>query len=470
MACPGIYPAGPPAQLELRFTSNDNAAAHALEVRVDEELLAEEQFSGVLFKKYQFERPAGNLGSAVNVKVNGLNNNDRYAVAGASLRYPRAPSLGGSGFQAITLPAGSGARYLELEGLGGSEPAVLLDLSNGQRLAPQQEGGLWKAKLPAAAGERQLAVAGFINTISSLAPASFADYENTDADFLIITNERLYDDGQGANRVQEYADYRRSEAGGGHSVAVVEVQQLYEQFAYGLNRHPLSIRNFAHYAAKNWPGLAYCFLIGKGQEYSAMRKPDVLQVAVTAGLMLVPSFGFPASDNLLLSNNYSSVPIIPVGRLGATSGQQVRIYLDKVRDMEANRDNPQSIAEKAWMKRIVHLGGGGTAGEQASIRSSLESMGRDLENSTFGASVRGFYKTSTDPIQTSLSEQIFTTINEGSSMITFMGHSSPGTFDFNIDNPDNYSNYAKYPLMLSLGCYSGNIFTSGGSISERLTF
>ncbi|MCB0595918.1 MAG: hypothetical protein H6557_22360 [Lewinellaceae bacterium] len=468
--CPGAYPAGPEGRLEVRMHSNANTAGHSLEVRIDGQLLAEESYSGAQLRAFQFPVAAAALGNAVNIKVNGLNNNDRYAVAGARLRYPRTPSFNGSSFGSFTLPAGSGVRYLELDGLGGNGPAVLLDRSNRQRLTLQPDGNLWKAKLPAAAGVRGLAVAGAFFTVSALAPASFADYKNTDADFLIITNPRLFDDGQGNNWVQEYADYRRSEAGGSHSVAVVEVQELYEQFAYGLNRHPLSIRNFAHYAAKNWPGLAYCFIIGKGQEYNVLRKPATLQAAVAEGRMLVPSFGYPASDNLLLSNNYTSVPVVPVGRLAATDGRKVKIYLDKVQAVEANRDNPQTIEGRAWMKRAIHLGGGGSPTEQTAIRSSLETMGRDLENNAFGASVRSFYKTTTDPIQTSLSEQIFNAINEGSSIIAFMGHSSPGTFDFNIDNPDNYSNYAKYPLMLSLGCYSGNIFTGGESIGERFTF
>ncbi|MCB9294330.1 MAG: hypothetical protein H6559_14590 [Lewinellaceae bacterium] len=470
VSCPGVYAAGSAAQLELRMVSNDNTAGHSLEVRVDGELLAAGQFAGAALKKYEFQRPAAGLGDAVAVEVRGLNNNDRYAVAGARLRYPRLPALGGASFSAFGLPAATGTRYLELEGLTGGAPAVLIDRSNGQRLEMQPDGALWKAKLPAAAGERQLVAARAFNAVSALEPVSFIDYKNTNADFLIVSNEQLYDDGQGNNYVQEYADYRRSEAGGGHSVAVAEVQQLYDQFAYGLNRHPLSIRNFAHYAAKHWPALRYCFIIGKGQEYQAVRTAAALAPAVAEGRMLVSSFGFPASDNLLLSDNYTSVPVVPVGRLAATSGRQVRIYLDKVRAVEANRDNPQTIADRAWMKQVVHLGGGGSPSEQASIRSILESMGRDLENNAFGASVRGFYKTSTDPIQTSLSEQIFGAINQGSSLITFMGHSSPGTFDFNIDNPDNYSNYAKYPLMLSLGCYSGNIFTSGESIGERFTF
>ena len=122
------------------------------------------------------------------------------------------------------------------------------------------------------------------------------------------------------------------------------------------------------------------------------------------------------------------------------------------------------------MKQIMHLGGGGNSGEQNAIKSNLERMAREIEGNIFGGKVTPFYKTSTDPIQQSRSQQIFDRINEGTAVITFFGHSSPGTFDFNIDNPDNYENFGKFPLIMSLGCYSGNFFTSSKGIAERFTF
>ncbi|MCB0636950.1 MAG: hypothetical protein KDC54_10060, partial [Lewinella sp.] len=160
--------------------------------------------------------------------------------------------------------------------------------------------------------------------------------------------------------------------------------------------------------------------------------------------------------------------VVAVGRLAATSPEEVAVYLDKViaRQEEA-ASGAQTIADQAWKKDILHLGGGNTASEQQSIRTLLENMGRTLADSEFGARTTAVYKTSTDPIQVALSEQIFGRINEGVAMITFFGHSSAGTFDFSIDNPDNYLNYGKTPLMLSLGCYSGNMFGSVRSVGER---
>ena len=43
-------------------------------------------------------------------------------------------------------------------------------------------------------------------------------------------------------------------------------------------------------------------------------------------------------------------------------------------------------------------------------------------------------------------------------MITFFGHaSSGGGFSQNIDSPNNWNNEGKYPIVLGLGCYTGDV-------------
>ena len=64
--CPGVYAGGPLAELELRLLSNNNfdtsvVLSHSLEIHVDGELLVEEQFSGVILKRFRFERPSADL-------------------------------------------------------------------------------------------------------------------------------------------------------------------------------------------------------------------------------------------------------------------------------------------------------------------------------------------------------------------------------------------------------------------------
>ena len=471
--CDYIYLNGPASQLNLRIISNDNADGHNLEVRVNDNLLVQESYSGAKMKNYNFSLQSSNQDSEVSINVSGLNGtNDRYAVGGALLRYPRSFSIAGEEAHVqINLPETNTTPYLEFTVDGpGSDNYLLYDLTNQTLQEPIQDNSLLKVKLSAYTGMRNLILTKQYNAPAHIQEVNFVDYEDENASFLIITDEALQNDGDGNNWVEAYANYRRSVQGGDHEVSIVDIAQLYDQYAYGVNRHPISIRNYIHWAAKKWPGLSYCFLIGKGVEFTEIRDEAELNEVLQEGYFHLPAFGWPASDNLLAGNNTSAVPIVPIGRLAAISGEEVGIYLEKVEAMEDNLNTPHNIENRAWMKSILHLGGGNSPSEQALIRNHLESLTAEIERNTYGGEVSAFYKTSTEPIQVSTSEQIFNVINEGTSIITFFGHSSPGTFDFNIDNPDNYFNQGKYPLMLSLGCYSGNIFIKGRSISERFVF
>jgi len=94
-------------------------------------------------------------------------------------------------------------------------------------------------------------------------------------------------------------------------------------------------------------------------------------------------------------------------------------------------------------------------------------MGDTIETSVFGADIVTFQKTSSDPIQTSLSQDIINEVNDGCSILTFFGHSSTGTFDFSIEEPSKFDNENKTPLIISLGCHSGNIHTRTPGMSEN---
>lgn len=461
------FSGGPNASLDLRLLSSPNVdtIGHALEVSINGELLYEETFVKSVLRKLDISLPANTLGPALTIKVEGVAGaNDGYAIGGAQLRYPRNFNMSGQGFAKLELPGLVGARYLELANMANGTDAVVYDLSRNERLTAQSDGGVQRVRLLPGSGQRPLVAATQVRQVSTLRPHAFVTWEDEPFDYLIVTHSRLRSD------VQIYDDYRSSAAGGGYRPLIVEIDELYEQFGYGLRYSPLALRNFLHYARQRWGSLQYVFLMGKGQEYGRVRQPAALQSAVAEGRMLIPSFGLPPSDNLLLAWPGDFAPMLPVGRLAAINGEEVGTYLNKVRAFEANRDNPQTIADRAWMRRIIHLGGGSSATEQSSIRLNLQSMGRVAEQNRFGAEVRAFYKTSTDPLETPLTDQIFGAINGGSSVLTFFGHSSPGTFDFNIDNPRNYDNEGKTMLMLSLGCHSGNIFTPERSIGERFVF
>ncbi|WP_170254762.1 putative type IX secretion system sortase PorU2 [Phaeodactylibacter luteus] len=464
-----VYAPGPDAALDFPFLSNAAAAVHQFELLANGQLVWADTIAGSKFFRYTGAFPAAALSSGLSLQLEGTNgNNDRYAVGAAVLRYPRRFVLNGLSWERLSLPNAPGPRLVEAEGAG-SAPVVMYDLSRRERLLSVPTDGLQRWHLGSAAGERELRIDFSPAVAAALEPVAIPQLDDAlEADFLIISHERLR--GGSTDWVQAYADYRSSAAGGGYSVAVLDVGGLYDIFGYGVQRHPQAIRNAVNYLLKEGQGLAYLFLVGKAQEYPAVRSGNNLTDAIAEGRMLVPSFGFPASDNLLVSRAGRRVAAVPVGRLPATVPDEVRVYLEKVQALEAQGSSPQTLAGRGWMKRFIHLGGGSSVSERQSIRNALASMQNRVELNRIGAQVAAFSKLTDEPLEASLTDQIFENINDGAAVLTFFGHSSPGTFDFNIDDPASYQNVGKTPLMLSLGCYSGNIFTSGKSIGERFVF
>lgn len=468
---PNAFLSGPQAQLEARF--GVGTGDHQQIVKVDGNTYFDRSYTGVAVKTPSFNFPLADDRAAISFE--GLKDDrDEQSISYIEIQYPSLPDAGNQSVFSFELDGGEAQKYVEISGFNATiGTPVLYDLTHHLRIICQYENGLVKALLPAHDAQRSLVLLEeerTATTVPTIESHTFTDLLAQAADYLLLTSPLLRTPYESEDQVQAYADYRQSPAGGSYSPKIVEIQDIYDQFGYGLHRHPQSIRNFVHAAHRRWPNLKYVFLVGKGREYTALRTAQGLKDAIDAETYFVPSFGFPASDNLMLSNNTSSVAVVPVGRIAATTPKEISIYLNKVKTLEATNTNGQTIEERAWMKNIIHLGGGGSSGEQVAIKNNLERMAGEIEGNLFGGKVTPFYKTSTDPIQQSRSEQIFDRINEGTAVITFFGHSSPGTFDFNIDNPDNYENFGKFPLILSLGCYSGNFFTSSRGIGERFTF
>ena len=311
-----------------------------------------------------------------------------------------------------------------------------------------------------------------IATISSFQKINFVDYTNpaNEGDYIIISNPVLFNDGSGNNYVQQFANFKQS---CGYHPIVVDINQLYDQFAYGVTRHPLSIRNFALYARQHWTiKPKYIFIIGKGTEWENVDFSNDFNdnPAIFLPLCLVPTYGTPGSDELFTATNYDPTPAIPVGRLSTTNPADIEAYLEKVKDFVSNQTTfpmGQTMANKLWQKDILHFAGGSNAEEQMDFQHALLSYQNIIQGPLYGAHVTSFYKTSTNPIQQATSNIIDSIVNNGVSLMTFYGHASPNSFDYNIDHPIAFNNYKKYPMMLSLGCYLGDIFLSTPGLSEE---
>ncbi len=395
-------------------------------------------------------------------------------IAFATLQYPRNFDFAGQPYAELEIAASSTGKYLELSnfGTGGKSP-IVYDITNGTRLvATISTNGVVQIFLPASTENRTIIINADngLRTINNLTLQVFQDFKaNPNIDYLIISHKKLRNDGTGKDWVQAYADYRNSAAGGNYRVAIVDIDDIYHQFGYGNLRSPLCIRNFAHYLRTAFPSLPYFFLLGEGREYATSRSATDLADPTNESFH-IPTWGAPGSDNLLVgASKTNSYPILPIGRLAVTNTDDIKVYLTKMIDAENQKNNPQTITDRAWMKNIIHLGGGGPQ-EQGIIKNYINELKDVVEKTKYGPTVNSYFKTSTDPIQISQSDQILQRINDGVSVITFYGHAAIGTFDFSIDNLGSYKNKNKYPMIMSLGCYSGNIHNNIRGIGKRFVF
>ncbi len=461
---------GPPASLRLRYACD--LGPHRQQFFARDSLLGEESFAGWKIIDRAYSLPADFLSDPLPLRLqSALGGSDQHWLAGFSLRYPRRFIFDQSGKVFFELDATGAEQYLEIQQFHSGNEAVLYDLDRAERYLAVPNNGCWKLRLPAATGKRRLVLfAGArILPVAVENPRQFHDFRQMDARFVILSNAALFSDPEegGANHVQAYADYRSSPAGGGYSVAVADIQELYEQFGYGVRFHPVAVRNFCYFLKKNWTSPEYLLLIGKGLEYPGFRSA-VAQNSLADSLFFVPMFGTPGTDlPFVTAPGQTDAPILAVGRLAVTRPGQIRDYLDKLIEHERQRDQqPQTLPDRAWMKRVLQLSGG-LAGETQLIRDYSAEMAAELCANRFGADVRTFYKTSNDPIQESAYNQIRELLHKGVNIWMFFGHSSATAVDFDIGAVNVYDNRERYPLMLILGCYAGVCSNHQQGIGEQ---
>ena len=393
---------------------------------------------------------------------------DRFVVSYYELTYPREFDFDGKSNFEFKLPADNDGYYLEITNFNnGTVAPVLYDLTFGSRyVADISVPGTIRFVLPASttAANYVLVSAEPSNNqiISSLTTRNFTKYTDLakQGNYLIISHPIINDGTAGRKPLDEYQAYRSSPDGGSFNTKVIDINELVDQFAFGIKKHPLSVRNFILYARANFAQpLKNIFLIGRGMAYNEYRlnQADPL----TDRLNLVPTFGNPASDNLLSAADVSTpVPVTPIGRLAAINGKELEDYLEKIKEYElVQRTAPNTLAGRDWMKNVVHVTGASDPYLGVVLCNYMAVYKQMIEDTLFGAKVYTFCKTSANPVEQLSTERITELFEEGISVLTYFGHSSSTTLEFNLDNPQSYNNQGKYPVFFVNGCNAGNFYT-----------
>lgn len=461
-----LVSSGPDPTLSLRMGLNSNYSK--LEILWNGILKQTKTSEGKKTLQFNINLSKNEIVADNLLKVNNIQSaEDRHFLANVGIVYPREFDFGGKSNYDFAMTEMPSQRLLEIINFNNAgDGAVLYDPKNKIRYSTKQSGNKLQAIIDGSSRSTTYYLTNstdgikVVPSITNFKPKSFA---SVGQQYVIISHKALY--ATGPNYVQEYADYRSSQIGGGYKTEIVDIQDIYDHFGYGIDRHFQGVKQFAAFMKENWSETKFVFLIGKGLEYPYIRTANDV-INYNEFVFFIPTFGYSGSDNMLFSEGNYPDPYFAVGRLAARSADDVKNYLKKIKEYDLAPFAPQTIEEKSWLKNVMHLGGGGNDSERLQIKTALEQMGDIMSDTIYGAKIHSFYKKSSAAIEYNVNEEINTLFENGVRMLNFYGHSAATSWEFSLENPRDYDNFGRYPLVNSFGCLSGNLHGPAKGISE----
>jgi len=426
---------------------------------------------------YSFNIPIASLPLSNSLVFSGLANSggtNLMSVTYFKLQYPHANSFNGElePFQFFSVSnGGSKARVDFTDFLNSDNSTRFIYVISGDtvsKVTTVRTGNLLQALIPVNGGEKNCLLTPVSAHYSSVAdfylspensdpdPQKFArfinySYNQPQYDYLIVSHKKLW---------SEAENYRNFRTQTGYNPLLVDIDELYDQFAFGIYKHPLAIKNFCRFAItafNNKPD--YLLLLGKAVY------PEEVRVNPTADqLCLVPTYGNPPSD-FMFSNKIvdtTFVPRLATGRIAAQNVTDVTNYLEKAQAHEAARQN----CPDDWLKHVLHFIGGNNGFEQQSIKAFMDQNEAAIRDTSMGCTVTNYYKISTDPIEYIQAIELQARIDSGVSIMTFFGHAAGSTFDIATDIPQNWHNTGRYPVVFAQSCNVGDIYSPSRLLNE----
>jgi len=398
----------------------------------------------------------------------------RYGVTGISIEFPRLCNMAGTA--AIEFPfsikASTANPYFSFINVASSNNEYLYDIVGKKRYLGVKAGSSLRFYLPPSSYDRPfyLADSSLIRSIETFIPVTFKDYTATanQGNYIILTNNFYIN--ATPSFVNDYKNYRNSPGGGSYTTTIISVDDLYNQFGYGVEYHPAAIKRFLKYAYENWGTKPeYLMIIGKGIQYYRYRS----YIANPAGFDFgppIPTWGDPGADNIFVDFNNDATPELAIGRLSAWNNNEIGNYLEKVKLYEQAIkpvSNP-TLENTWWKKKALHIAGGRDIGLQSTLLlPTLASCAEIFTDTLTGGVVTTIAKNTTDPTGEVSNSSIDSSINNGIGHITFFGHASATTFDYNLNNPDGYNSKPRFPIFYAFGCDVSQIYSLNKTIGEN---
>jgi len=377
-----------------------------------------------------------------------------YSMTYVQVKYPQQINMSGQTSALLNLPAKSaGTTMSKVTVTSAPSSAKVFDVTNPDKpveLTAYYTGSDLNVMVRRQADQPVILLvssAAANDATSTVSAVQMVEYDPQSYNYLIVTTTNL------KTAADEYKTYRASVEGGSYNPLVLNINDVYNQFNYG-EPSPVAIRRYVDFMiSKGIRSTHNLLLIGH-----SITEGDQTQTNKELPNQ-VPSIGFPGSDVLLvegLGGVAREVPAIPVGRITATTVEQVRNYLEKVNSYEHSTEN------LSYRKKSMHINGGVNVGESDRFGAYYTNT---LNSKVTAAPFLGTVITQKKPNNLLGSPEtldITQDVNSGLGFMSYFGHGNPHYTDYNLgyisDIRKGYTANDRYPVMYFNGCGVGNIF------------
>jgi hypothetical protein len=463
---------GPDPSLEIVLVGG-NSLGHRVDIQVGPNTstlrtIGTVEFSGWGFTKATFSFLPSDVGAGGALVVRALmvgydGAAERVSVAKVKVNYPQVVSMTTSENKAFYLrEIASQDRALFSIATTNAANTRLFDITNPANIlqvhstpfADRLEGIVPNPQTP-----RKLFAVTNPLSVPVIRQSNFVNYDYANKDYLIITHPRLRLPASDAqDPVQAFATYRASIAGGQYSSVILDIRQVYDQYNYG-DPSPMAISRLVERALDEFEPKCL-FLIGKGR----VSDQNYFRNAGLSTQVNIPTYGTPGSDLFFSVDRTTHLPRLPVGRINATTAEQVKSFVDKLKTHEA------LAYDQLWRKDLLHLHGGLTAAELTTFKIYANDFKTAAEGDFLGGKAKNIGKQTSEAVEY---VDVVSEINAGRILVTLFGHSSGTVNDIEIGRVSSgafgYNNTGKYPVILVNGCNAGDIFRTNFTFGEDWT-
>ena len=431
------------ALLEVALQGGTNAG-HRVKVFVNDSEVMEMQYEGMVRKVMRAALPQSRLLEGENLVslVAQGGEPDVSAVDTIRLTYWRTHTAEQDALRFSSL---SGS---DVTVSGFTTPDIrVLDITNPRRVR-EVVGGVVEAEGPGytvrfgvtGSGKRTLLA---FNETAVRSPASITPNQpstwhlgGNSADLVIITHQDFIDS------LGPLKSLRESQ---GWSVAIIDVQDLYDEFSFGV-KNPQALKDFFQRARASWQGPPrFALLVGDAsfdyRNYLGLGNFDFVPTK-----LIDTDYLETASDDWFVDFKNNGLPAIPIGRIPVRTAEEAASVVSKIIAYE-------NAAAGTWAQQAVMIA------DKMEEEDTFNFQGASAEVTLLlpaTVTSQEIFRSQSD--DETMHTRIVDSINEGKLLVNYVGHGSVafwrgGVFD--SDDAATLTNGARLPFFVAMTCLNG---------------